>query len=140
MGIFGSQSQRGETPLDQILSGIEEPIEERALAQYYVSGSRGEKFWALLLLTGSTFYVIYGEGQNWLSKMMQSGQPAQHMESVPLESIEQVNVPERGGFWTRLVRGPTRMAEIERRDGDTIRLEIDSSADGLLEALRARLR
>ena len=139
MNIFGGSSSHGGQ-LEQLMASIGEDIDERALVQYYEPDAKGPPFWALVLLTAGNLHIIYGESMNWLSKLTQSGQPTLHLESVRLESIERVNVPERGGLWTRLVRGPTRTVEIECRDRVNLRFEIDSEADAFFEALRARIR
>lgn len=129
---------KDEQTLQSVLDGIDEQIEEQELVQYLVPGPKGRRLWGLLILTASSLHVVYGEGTNWLGKLLRAGTTAHQRITVAFDAIEGVDLPPRGGLLRRLIQGPTRTAVIATADGEALELEVDDRAARLVEVARSR--
>lgn len=138
MSFFGGTPQTGPTALEQLIGEIGEEIDARALVQY-VTDDRRRDLWALLLLTPTTIHVIYGRGQNWFARLTTQAQAEQHDLAIALDTISGIEIPQRGGFFRRILTGPTRLAVIHRRGDEPIRLEVDDSAAEILQQAQERI-
>ncbi|MFW5688168.1 MAG: hypothetical protein ACOC1U_01245 [Spirochaetota bacterium] len=121
--------------VDDALKAIGEPVEERALVQYQEPGPQGLGRWGLLLRTTAALYVIYGEGQTIVRRLLNSSAPEQHRIRIPLDEVARVEVPGRGGWVDRLFSGPTRVATIHRRHEEPVRISVDRQGETLLRAI-----
>lgn len=137
MKLFG----RGESErsLDDVVAEIGEEIERRALVQYLERDRMANPRWGLLILTDSSLHVIYGTGQNLVGKLLNQGAPQQRRSSIRLDEIDRIELPPRGSFLRRLVRGPTRTAILDVRERGRIELDVDDDGAEIVEIARARI-
>lgn len=138
MSLFGNAAREGES-LHQVICGIGEPAEQRALVQYVVPDSKGRSHWGVLLLTAYAVHVVHGESSNWLSELIRPGRSGHTRLSVEIGAIDAIDLPPRARGLRRLVAGPTVLVAIRRRDGTSLRLRVDDTARPLLEEARRRI-
>jgi len=135
MGIFGKEAN-GDTQLQAIIAGLGEEVQQKALVQYYPPDSGRRPMWGLALLTQSTLHIVYGHGENWATRIIQSSTMEQETIAIPRDTIADVELPTAPTGIRRLFSGPTRVATVRTRDGDAVRLEIDDDGESLLRASR----
>lgn len=124
--------------LEGVLNDIDEEIEEQELVQYLPPGRTRHPLWGLLIITASALHVVYGQGSNWVGKLLRTGTTGHHRVTIRFDEIERVDLPPRGGLVRRLLRGPTRTALIVTANGEPLELEVDDSAARLVEIARSR--
>lgn len=135
MGLFGKEAHSG-TELQAIIAGFGEEVEQKALVQFYPPDSGRRPLWGLALLTRSTLHIVYGHGENWATRMIQSSSIEQETIAIPRNSIVAVELPPTPTGIRRLFNGPTRVATVRTSDGSAVRLEIDDEGESLLRASR----
>ncbi len=138
MRSTGEDPAHEQQSLDGLLRDIDEEIEEQELVQYVTGGPARRTLWGLLILTASSLHVVYGEGTNWLGRILRTGTIGHRRISVRFDEIERVDLPPRGGIVRRLIQGPTRTALIVTANGEPLELEVDDSAARLVEIARSR--
>lgn len=138
MESASQEKDGGGQSLDGVLGDIEEQVEEQELVQYLTAGRQSQPLWGLLILTASALHVVYGQGTNWLGKLLHTATPAHYRVSVRFDEIERIDLPPRGGLLRRLIQGPTRTASIVTADEHPLELEVDDRAARLVEIARSR--
>ena len=144
MGLRDGGMRRGtpdgdSSSLDQLLTDVAGPIEQRALVQVSTRERPRNGLWGLLLLTADELHVIYGEGESWVQRLIHSSPPQHKHLTMTYVSLEAIELPPRGGFLHRLLSGPTVRARIRRRHEPDILLDVDERGRTLLEDAQHRL-
>jgi len=134
MGLFGGEST-SDTQLGAIIAGLGEEVERKTLVQYHPPDSSRRPLWGLLLLTRSALHIVYGHGENWATRILQSTATEQETIAIPKDTITSIEIPPAPSGIRRLFGGPTRIATVRTKDGSAIRLEVDEEGAALLRTM-----